>query len=72
MKAAGVWLDMFRSEWPTSGQIRQYLDSVNVQWKLLDYSLHSDHGELALFVALTTEKILLAMDAATALFETLS
>ncbi len=50
-------------------EIRQHLNNVSVQWELLDYSLRSDNGDLALFVALTTEKIVRAMDAATGLYE---
>ncbi len=42
-----------------------------MQWELLDYSLRSDNGQLALFVALTTDKILGAMDVATGLYATL-
>lgn len=52
-------------------EIRKYLDNVSVQWKLLDYSLMRDDGKLALFVVLTTDKILASMDAATGLYETL-
>jgi hypothetical protein len=53
-----------------SAEIKQLLDTVSVQWELLDYSLRNDKGELALFVALTTEKIVKAMDTATGLYET--
>ncbi len=52
--------------------IRQHLEAVRVQWKLLEYSLDSDKSDLALFVALTTDKILKEMDMATGLYEVLA
>jgi len=60
-----------RSASQNTPQIAEHLAHVSVQWELLDYSLRSDNGNLALFVALTTDKILSAMDAATGLYATL-
>ncbi len=48
---------------------RKQLEYVNTQWQLLDYSLKNKQASLAEFVALTTDKILVAMDLVTARFE---
>lgn len=53
-----------------TAEIRKLLDHVSIQWELLDHSLRNDKGQLTLFVALTTEKIVKAMDTATGLYET--
>lgn len=52
-------------------EINKLLDAVNVQWQFLDFSLANKAGSLAEFVALTTEKIVQAMDQATARYEAL-
>ncbi len=51
---------------------RKQLEHVNTQWQLLDYSLKNTRTSLAEFVALTTDKILTAMDLVTMRFEQLS
>ncbi len=54
------------------GENRKQLEYVNTQWQLLDYSLKNKQTSLAEFVALTTDKILAAMDLVTTRFEQLS
>lgn len=52
-------------------EIKKLLYNVSMQWELLDYSIRNDKAQLGEFVALTTEKIVRAMDEVTGMYERL-
>ncbi len=54
-----------------TAEINSLLDSVNVKWQLLDYSISDNSPALAEFVAITTEQILQTMEQVTEQYEAL-